>query len=89
MKKYVAEFIGTFALVLLGCGSAVGLTKLFTGTQMEGMVFLFNVLAVSMAFGMTIVAMAYSIGNVSGCHVNPAVSFAMLICNKRNIKEKI
>ncbi len=69
-KKYVAEVIGTFTLVFFGCGAAV-----FGGSQL-------GILGIAFAFGLSIVAMAYSIGTVSGCHVNPAVSFAMLI-NKR------
>ncbi|MCR5704067.1 MAG: aquaporin [Eubacterium sp.] len=67
MKKYIAEFIGTFVLTFMGCGAAV-----FTG----------NLLAIAVAFGLSIVAMAYSIGNISGCHVNPAVSFAMFLTKK-------
>lgn len=67
MKKYVAEAIGTFILVFMGCGSAVLL-----GTATSG-----GHLAVALAFGLSIVASAYVIGGISGCHVNPAVSFAM------------
>lgn len=73
MKKYISEFVGTFALVLVACGVAV-----VTGA---------NVVATSLAFGLVIVAMAYSIGNVSGCHINPAVSLAMLLTKKMNIKD--
>ena len=73
MRKYVAEFIGTFVLVLMSCGVAVVTDA--------------NVVATSLAFGLSIVAMAYSIGNVSGCHVNPAVSFGMLIAKKMNVKD--
>ncbi len=73
MKKYISEFVGTFVLVLVACGVAV-----VTGT---------NVVATSLAFGLVIVAMAYSIGNISGCHINPAVSFAMLLTKKMNIKD--
>ena len=73
MKKYIAEFVGTLMLVLVACGVAV-----VTGA---------NVVATSLAFGLVIVAMAYSIGNVSGCHINPAVSLAMLITKKMNTKD--
>lgn len=73
MKKYVAEFVGTFVLVLIGCGVAV-----VTGA---------NVVATALAFGLVIVAMAYSIGNVSGCHVNPAVSLGMLLTKQMNVKD--
>ncbi|MFI3252707.1 MAG: aquaporin [bacterium] len=73
MKKYIAEAIGTMVLVLFGCGVAVA-----TGV---------DIVATSLAFGLTIVAMAYSIGNISGCHINPAVSLAMLITKKMNVKD--
>jgi aquaporin Z len=72
LKKYVAELIGTAVLVFMGCGSAV-----FLGASSPG-----GHLAVALAFGLSIVAMAYVIGNVSGCHVNPAVSFAMWLTKK-------
>ena len=75
MKKYISEFIGTFVLVLVGCGVAVVTSA--------------NVVATSLAFGLSIVAMAYSIGNVSGCHINPAVSLAMLITKQLSIKDFI
>lgn len=72
MKKYVAEFIGTLILVFMGCGSAV-----FLGCDVPG-----GHLAVALAFGLSIIATAYVIGNISGCHINPAVSLAMLIQKK-------
>ena len=73
MKKYIAEFIGTFTLVFFGTGIAV-----VTGG---------NIVATSMAFGLAIIASAYVIGEISGCHVNPAVSFAMLLSNKMSLKD--
>lgn len=73
MKKYICELVGTFVLTLVGCGVAV-----VTGA---------NVVATSLAFGLSIVAMAYSIGNVSGCHINPAVSLSMLMTKKLTVKE--
>lgn len=73
MKKYCAEFLGTLVLVLFGTGVAV----LTNG----------NVLITALAFGLAIVAMAYSIGGISGCHVNPAVSFAMYLNKKISLKE--
>ena len=79
MKKYVAEFIGTMLLVVFGCGVAVA-----TGcTGNDGLI------ATALAFGLSIVALAYSIGNISGCHVNPAVSLAMFINKKMSGKELI
>jgi len=71
-KKYFAELVGTMVLVFMGCGAAV---VLGTATDVGH-------LAVALAFGLSIVAMAYVIGNISGCHVNPAVSLAMLINKK-------
>lgn len=81
VKKYLAEFIGTFVLVLFACGTAVA-----TGCSVEnGAAYLMTALA----FGLVIVAMAYSIGNVSGCHINPAVSIAMLVSGKLGIVDFI
>ena len=74
-KKYFAELLGTLVLVFMGCGSAI-----FLGCAVGG-----GHLAVAFAFGLSIVAMAYTIGNISGCHVNPAVSFAMLLTKKLSI----
>ncbi len=75
MKKYLAEFIGTAVLVLFGCGTAA---VLGCSTSSPDAAYV----ATALAFGLSIVAMAYSIGNISGCHVNPAVSLAMLISGK-------
>lgn len=84
MKKYIAEFIGTMVLVIFGCGSAVA-TNTLLGEAGEGLPLAFSTLLIAFAFGLVIVAMAYSIGNVSGCHINPAVSVAMLILKKISI----
>ena len=72
MKKYLAEFIGTLVLVLFGCGTAVVVGC--NGAEANA-----AYLMTALAFGLAIVAMAYSIGNVSGCHVNPAVSIGVLL----------
>ena len=72
-KKACAEFIGTFVLVFVACGVAAA-----TGG---------NLVATSLAFGLVIVAMAYSIGRVSGCHINPAVSLGCLLTKRMTLKE--
>ncbi len=79
MKKYVAEFIGTAVLVLIGCGTAmtVGCDPILGS----------GYLITALAFGLGLLTMAYSIGNISGCHINPAVSLSMLISKKIDVKE--
>jgi aquaporin Z len=77
VKKYLAEFIGTAVLVFMGCGSAV-----FLGAEAAG-----GHLAVALTFGLSIVAMAYVIGNISGCHINPAVSLAVFIDGRISAKD--
>ncbi len=73
LKKSICECIGTAVLTLFGCGTAA-----ITGG---------SIIPTSLAFGLSIVAMAYVIGNISGCHVNPAVSLAMLLNKKMTVKE--
>lgn len=73
LKKYIAEFIGTAVLVLFGCGTAVVTSG--------------EIVPTALAFGLAIVALAYAIGDVSGCHVNPAVSLAMFITKKLKAKD--
>ena len=75
MKIFIAELIGTFTLVLFGCGAAV-LAGEFVGQ-----------LGIALAFGLSIVAMAYGIGPVSGCHVNPAVSFGAFLAGRMKMDE--
>ncbi|MEG2381809.1 MAG: MIP family channel protein [Oscillospiraceae bacterium] len=80
MKKYSAEFFGTFVLVLFGCGTAAIAGAAGAGTAV-------GTLGIALAFGLAIVAAAYAIGDISGCHVNPAVSFAMLLAKKMSGKD--
>lgn len=77
MKKYIAELIGTMVLVLFGCGSAA-----IAGTILGN-------LGIALAFGLSIVAMAYVIGDISGCHVNPAVSIGMWIDGRMETKDLV
>lgn len=81
IKKYVAEFIGTFALVVLGCGTAmlVGCDAVNGG----------GYILTAFAFGLTIVGMAYCVGNISGCHINPAVSLGVLISGGMSVADFI
>jgi len=81
MKKYAAEFIGTFSLVLFGCGSAVIAGNMAVGPAGVGL------LGISIAFGFAVVAMAYAIGGISGCHINPAVTIGVLVAGKMEVKD--
>lgn len=80
LKKCIAEFIGTFVLVLFGCGTAVAVGC--SSSQPNAAYFM-----TALAFGLVIVAMAYSIGNISGCHINPAVSIGVFCSGKMTAKE--
>jgi aquaporin Z len=82
MKKPIAEFVGTFTLVLFGCGAAV-IAGMGTGPTAV------DVLGIAFAFGLAIVAMAYGIGPISGCHVNPAVSFGVLTAGRMSTRDFI
>lgn len=75
MKKYIAELFGTFTLVLFGCGSAA-----IAGD-------IIGPLGIAFAFGFALIAMAYTIGGISGCHINPAVSLGMFFSGRLSIKD--
>ena len=79
MKKFIAEFIGTLVLVVMGCGTAM----LVGCDAVEGSGYLLTALA----FGLVIVGMAYCVGNISGCHINPAVSLGVLISGGMKVTE--
>jgi aquaporin Z len=74
VKKYIAELIGTFVLVFMGCGSAV-----FAGSFI-------GFVGISFAFGLSVLAMVYAIGGISGCHINPAISISMFAAGKMKLK---
>ena len=82
-KKYFAEGLGTFALVLFGCGAATIAGVSTTGPSGLGL------LGISLAFGLAVVVMAYAIGPISGCHINPAISIAMLAAGKLSMKNTL
>ena len=79
LRACIAELIGTAVLVFFGCGTACVI-----GCDVTG-----GYLATAIAFGLVIVAMAYSIGNISGCHINPAVTLSMFISNKISLKDAV
>ncbi len=77
MKKYIAECIGTMVLTLLGCGTAV-----FVGCGEPA-----GVAATALAFGLSVIAMAYSIGGISGCHINPAITLGVVLSGRMSWKD--
>jgi len=82
--KFAAELIGTFGLVLFGCGAAA-IAGMDTAGGLSGL----GLLGISLAFGLAVVVFAYSIGSISGCHINPAVTVAMLVNGKIALTEAI
>lgn len=80
MKKYLAEMVGTMVLVLMGCGTAVSLN---CGSDTA------SVVGTAMAFGLSVVAMAYAIGGISGCHINPAITLGAWISKRINSKDAV
>ncbi len=86
MRKYIAELIGTFVLTAFGCGTAVAANSIFLSMN-AAIPVAFTTLLIAFAFGLSVVAMAYSIGNISGCHINPAVSVGMLAAGRMSVKD--
>jgi len=78
MKKYLAELVGTFALTFLGCGAAVALG---CGSDTA------SVVGTALAFGLAVVAMAYTIGGISGCHINPAITLGCFLTGRMKARE--
>lgn len=81
MKKYLAEMFGTMVLVLMGCGVAVSLSCNYAEPA--------TVIGTAMAFGLSVVAMAYTIGGISGCHINPAITLGVFLSGKISGKDAV
>ena len=80
MKKYLAEMVGTMVLVLIGCGAAVSLGCNPVADQA-------SVVGTALAFGLSVVAMAYTIGGISGCHINPAITLGVFLSGRMNARD--
>ena len=83
MKKYLAEMIGTMVLVLMGCGTAVSLGCNPVGADLS------TVVGTAMAFGLSVIAMAYTIGGISGCHINPAITLGVFLSKRMSGKDAL
>ena len=84
MKKYLAEMLGTMVLVLMGCGAAVSL-----GCTSNDPALASTVVGTALAFGLAVVAMAYTIGGTSGCHINPAITLGCLLSGRIGGKDAV
>ncbi|HIZ87698.1 MAG TPA: MIP family channel protein [Candidatus Coprenecus pullistercoris] len=84
MKKYFAEMIGTMVLVLMGCGSAV-----FAGNVADTVGAGVGTIGVALSFGLAVVAMAYTIGGISGCHINPAITLGVTLSGRMSVKDAV
>jgi aquaporin Z len=82
MKKYLAEMVGTMVLVLMGCGTAVSLSCTSNDPSLAP-----TVIGTALAFGLAVVAMAYAIGGISGCHINPAITLGCLLTGRISGKD--
>ncbi len=86
MKKYLAEMVGTMVLVLMGCGVAVSLN---CSSDCSTVANAATVIGTALAFGLSVVAMAYTIGGVSGCHINPAITLGVWLSGRMNAKDAL
>ncbi len=86
MKKYLAEMFGTLVLTLMGCGVAVSLN---CSSDCADVANAATVIGTALAFGLSVVAMAYTIGGISGCHINPAITLGVLLCGRMSAKEAL
>ena len=86
MKKYLAEMFGTMVLVLMGCGVAVSLN---CSSDCSNVANAATVIGTALAFGLSVVAMAYTIGGISGCHINPAITLGVFLSGRINAKDTI